>query len=81
VVCGLHDYKVLIAGQIKMATTGAALAAFCFGLAGREGATFALVLGAFAAVGCVMSILHLIAIRQRGPHKPAKLNFRLFFRV
>jgi MFS transporter, DHA2 family, multidrug resistance protein len=43
-------------------TTGAALAALCFGLAGREGATVALVLGAgFAAVGCVMSFLRLIA--------------------
>ena len=52
-----------LAGQ----TSGAALAALCFGLAGREGATLALVLGAaFAAVGCVMSILRLIATPQRG---------------
>jgi DHA2 family multidrug resistance protein-like MFS transporter len=43
-------------------TSGAALAALCFGLAGREGATIALVLGAaFAALGCVMSSLRLIA--------------------
>jgi DHA2 family multidrug resistance protein-like MFS transporter len=43
-------------------TSGAALAALCFGLAGREGATVALALGAgFAAVGCVMSFLRLIA--------------------
>ena len=36
-------------------TSGAALAALCFGLAGRDGATVALVLGAaFAAVGCVI---------------------------
>jgi DHA2 family multidrug resistance protein-like MFS transporter len=43
-------------------TSGAALAALCFGLAGRDGATLALVLGAaFAALGCVMSSLRLIA--------------------
>ena len=43
-------------------TTGAALAALCFGLAGRDGATIWLVLGAaFAAVGCVMSSLRLLA--------------------
>jgi MFS transporter, DHA2 family, multidrug resistance protein len=48
-------------------TIGAALAALCFGLVGREGATLALVLGAaFAAVGCVMSSLRLIATPQRG---------------
>ena len=42
-------------------------AALCFSLAGREGATLALVLGAaFAAVGCVMSILRLTATPQRG---------------
>jgi DHA2 family multidrug resistance protein-like MFS transporter len=41
-------------------TSGAALAALCFGLVGREGATIALVLGAaFAALGCVMSLLRL----------------------
>jgi DHA2 family multidrug resistance protein-like MFS transporter len=43
-------------------TSGAALAALCFGIAGRDGATIALVLGAaFAALGCVMSSLRLIA--------------------
>jgi DHA2 family multidrug resistance protein-like MFS transporter len=48
-------------GQIS----GAALAALCFGVAGREGATVALVLGAaIAAVGCVMSSLRLIARAQ-----------------
>jgi len=42
-------------------TSGAALAALCFGLAGREGATSALVLGAaFAALGCLMSGLRLL---------------------
>jgi MFS transporter, DHA2 family, multidrug resistance protein len=46
-------------------TMGAALAALCFGLVGREGATLALVLGAvFAAVGCGMSVLRLVAAPQ-----------------
>jgi len=41
-------------------TIGAALAALCFGLAGRDGATLALTLGAgFAAVGSVMSFLRM----------------------
>jgi DHA2 family multidrug resistance protein-like MFS transporter len=41
-------------------TTGAAAAALCFGLAGRNGATLALALGAgFAALGSVMSFLRL----------------------
>jgi DHA2 family multidrug resistance protein-like MFS transporter len=41
-------------------TVGAALAALCFGLAGREGATLALALGAgFAALGSLMSFLRL----------------------
>ena len=48
-------------------TTGAALAALCFGLVGREGATVALVLGAvFAAVGGGMSVLRLVASPQSG---------------
>lgn len=43
-------------------TTGAALAALCFSLADREGATIALAVGAgFAAIGCVMSFLRLVA--------------------
>jgi DHA2 family multidrug resistance protein-like MFS transporter len=47
-------------------TSGAALAALCFDLVGREGATLALVLGAgFAAVGCAMSSLRLIAPQSR----------------
>jgi DHA2 family multidrug resistance protein-like MFS transporter len=46
-------------------TSGAALAALCFGLVGREGATTALVLGAgFAVLGCVMSMLRLVAKAQ-----------------
>lgn len=41
-------------------TTGAALAALCFGLAGHDGATWALALGAaFGALGCVLSFLRL----------------------
>ncbi|MGH6680288.1 MAG: MFS transporter, partial [Bradyrhizobium sp.] len=41
-------------------TTGAALAALCFGLAGHDGATTALALGAgFAALGSVTSFLRL----------------------
>jgi MFS transporter, DHA2 family, multidrug resistance protein len=41
-------------------TTGAAAAALCFSLAGREGATLALALGTgFAALGSVMSFLRL----------------------
>lgn len=41
-------------------TTGAALAALCFGLAGHDGATGALALGAaFGALGCVLSFLRL----------------------
>ncbi len=49
-------------------TTGAALAALCFGLAGREGATPALGLGAaFAAVGCGISFLRLFATPQGKP--------------
>ena len=42
-----------------------ALAALCFGLAGREGATLALGLGAvFAATGSGMSFLRLVATPQ-----------------
>jgi DHA2 family multidrug resistance protein-like MFS transporter len=41
-------------------TIGAALAALCFALVGKEGATLALALGAaFSAVGCVTSFLRL----------------------
>src|ERR1700726_2397502 len=46
-------------------TIGAALAGLCFGIAGREGASIALLLGAvFAAAGCVMSSLRLVARTQ-----------------
>ena len=48
-------------------TTGAALAALCFSLADREGATLALALGGgFAALGSVMSFLRLAVNSPRG---------------
>ena len=48
-------------------TTGAALAALCFALAGRDGATTALALGtAFAWVGSVMSFLRLTVTTPLG---------------
>lgn len=41
-------------------STGAALAALCFGLSDRNGATYALALGTgFAVLGCVVSLLRL----------------------
>jgi DHA2 family multidrug resistance protein-like MFS transporter len=58
---------IVATARLTGQTGGAALAALCFGLAGREGATFALVLGAaFAGLGCVMSTLRLVAPPQRG---------------
>jgi MFS transporter, DHA2 family, multidrug resistance protein len=51
---------IVATARLTGQTIGAALAAFCFALAGREGATYALALGAgFAAVGAVMSFLRL----------------------
>jgi DHA2 family multidrug resistance protein-like MFS transporter len=56
---------IVATARLTGQTTGAALAALCFGIAGSEGATVALVLGAaFAAVGCVMSCLRLIVRAQ-----------------
>ena len=56
---------IVATARLTGQTTGAALAALCFGIAGREGATVALVLGAaFAAVGCVMSCVRLIVRAQ-----------------
>jgi MFS transporter, DHA2 family, multidrug resistance protein len=53
---------IVATARLTGQTTGAALAALCFGLAGRDGATVALALGsAFAALGSVMSFLRLIA--------------------
>jgi DHA2 family multidrug resistance protein-like MFS transporter len=55
---------IVATARLTGQTTGAALAALCFALAGREGATVALALGAgFAAVGSVMSFLRL-AVKQ-----------------
>ncbi|MDB5633876.1 MAG: transporter [Tardiphaga sp.] len=52
---------IVATARLTGQSTGAALAAFCFGLVGHEGATLALALGAgFAAVGCVMSFLRMI---------------------
>jgi DHA2 family multidrug resistance protein-like MFS transporter len=52
---------IVATARLTGQTTGAALAALCFGLADREGATVALALGAgFAAVGSVMSFLRLV---------------------
>jgi DHA2 family multidrug resistance protein-like MFS transporter len=52
---------IVATARLTGQTSGAALAALCFGLAGRDGATVALVLGAaFAAVGCVISSLRLL---------------------
>ncbi len=53
---------ILATARLTGQITGAALAALCFGLAGRDGASWALGLGAgFAAIGSVMSFLRLIA--------------------
>jgi DHA2 family multidrug resistance protein-like MFS transporter len=58
---------VVATARLTGQTIGAALAALCFGLAGREGATLALVLGtAFSVLGCGMSILRLTASSPRG---------------
>jgi MFS transporter, DHA2 family, multidrug resistance protein len=51
---------IVATARLTGQTIGAALAALCFTLAGREGATVALALGAgFAAIGSVMSFLRL----------------------
>jgi MFS transporter, DHA2 family, multidrug resistance protein len=51
---------IVATARLTGQTTGAALAALCFALAGHDGATVALALGAgFAAIGCVMSFLRL----------------------
>jgi MFS transporter, DHA2 family, multidrug resistance protein len=56
---------VVATARLTGQTIGAALAALCFGLVGREGATLALVHGgAFAVVGCGMSVLCLAATPQ-----------------
>ena len=58
---------IVATARLTGQTTGAALAALCFSLAGREGATLALALGAgFAALGSVMSFLRLAVAPPRG---------------
>src|SRR5579872_5258733 len=53
---------IVATARLTGQTLGAALTALCFALAGREGATIALALGAgFAATGSVMSFLRLRA--------------------
>jgi MFS transporter, DHA2 family, multidrug resistance protein len=57
---------IVATARLTGQTIGAALAALCFGLADREGATLALALGAgFAALGSVMSFLRL-AVKPQG---------------
>lgn len=52
---------IVATARLTGQSTGAALAAFCFGLFGHAGATWALALGGvFAATGCVMSFLRLV---------------------
>jgi DHA2 family multidrug resistance protein-like MFS transporter len=51
---------IVATARLTGQTLGAALTALCFALAGREGATLALALGAgFAAAGSLMSVLRL----------------------
>jgi len=58
---------IVATARLTGQTTGAALAALCFVLADREGATVALALGAgFAALGSVMSFLRMAVA---SPHK------------
>ncbi|MFZ1173559.1 MFS transporter [Bradyrhizobium sp.] len=59
---------IVATARLTGQTTGAALAALCFALAGRDGATVALALGAgFAAVGAVMSFLRLTVPATKKP--------------
>ena len=55
-----------ISRRTALRLTGAALAALCFSLAGRDGAATALALGtAFAWVGSVVSLLRMAVAPQR----------------
>jgi MFS transporter, DHA2 family, multidrug resistance protein len=57
---------IVATARLTGQTIGAALAALCFALAGRDGATLALALGAgFAALGSIMSFLRL-TVASRG---------------
>ncbi|RTL51665.1 MAG: MFS transporter [Bradyrhizobiaceae bacterium] len=54
--------SIVATARLTGQTTGAALAALCFNVAGHEGATLALALGAiFAAIGSATSFIRLIA--------------------
>jgi len=58
---------IVATARLTGQTIGAALAALCFALAGRDGATSALALGAgFAALGSAMSFLRLAVAPKRG---------------
>jgi MFS transporter, DHA2 family, multidrug resistance protein len=58
--------SIVATARLTGQTTGAALAALCFSLAGREGATLALALGAgFAVVGSVMSFLRMTVAPEK----------------
>jgi DHA2 family multidrug resistance protein-like MFS transporter len=58
---------IVATARLTGQTVGAALAALCFAVAGRDGATVALALGAgFAALGSVMSFLRLTVAPKRG---------------
>jgi DHA2 family multidrug resistance protein-like MFS transporter len=55
---------IVATARLTGQTTGAALAALCFSLAGHKGAALALALGAgFAVLGSVMSFLRMAAPR------------------
>jgi DHA2 family multidrug resistance protein-like MFS transporter len=57
--------SIIATGRLTGQTLGAALTALCFGLAGTDGATAALALGAgFAALGSLMSFLRLTVGRS-----------------
>jgi MFS transporter, DHA2 family, multidrug resistance protein len=57
---------IVATARLTGQTIGAALAALCFALAGHDGATLALALGAgFAALGTVMSFLRLAVTSRR----------------
>jgi DHA2 family multidrug resistance protein-like MFS transporter len=59
---------IVATARLTGQTLGAASAALCFALAGRDGATVALALGAgFAAFGSVMSLLRLTVAAPARP--------------
>jgi DHA2 family multidrug resistance protein-like MFS transporter len=58
---------IVATARLTGQTIGAALAAFCFTIAGHEGATYALALGAgFAVLGSLMSFLRLAVAPKAG---------------